>query len=602
MLDVTSITDLRSLIGSSAFLPAALAYVRNSSSGNLPLDPGIFQAILQCMVAGDKYLLLHTPEEDVALVAKLAAWTLLSIFDLPTHRAKTGSRAIPAIRSKDLTPPRDPNMFLRSLFLPTNKCDASDLPKPKSRKRRPSFLRPASAPIDPPHPGKLFAGAGHHNSASADTDTAPPLIIAAPQPRPFTHAHTESIPHLYKEQSQPEFPHALVLSGLEHATVREQVSLAQTLTRRQIVFEPIKPEHNLIDSYQRRTPSRNHHDSKHGNTRFQTVEYDGTWNLPDGFILIYVCPWNSRERPNIHRSLLDLFAMSSTIFVQKHVRDALRALPFSSNSTSHSRIHSSRSNPPTPSPLPSLALASPRTPPALCQALPGSIRPRSSRNFLLQPPPIVPKQLFPRDFIVSLQKAAQSAYMSSQLSLYLSDLFSAVRHHPKLDGTFLTARSMNDANALARAGKVLGTDPTGGELLRDFSNARYDEGEDDHAYGAGGQNNSEMYEYIASGSESVTIDVPHEPSHSAKGRDVASIIPMEESTEPLFISEAAIARVVPRAVTHRLRLRDGPSDEVLAGAIFGATFESRRKEATHESGWDTRSTVKDILIEILAEV
>lgn len=31
---------------------------------------------------------------------------------------------------------------------------------------------------------------------------------------------------------------------------------------------------------------------------------DGVWNLPDGFIMVYVCPWDARERPAVHKSLV----------------------------------------------------------------------------------------------------------------------------------------------------------------------------------------------------------------------------------------------------------------------------------------------------------
>ncbi|KAG6877897.1 hypothetical protein C0993_002562 [Termitomyces sp. T159_Od127] len=187
----------------------------------------------------------------------------------------------------------------------------------------------------------------------------------------------------------------------------------------------------------------------------------------------------------------------------------------------------------------------------------------------------------------------------------MSDLFSAVRHHPKLDGTLLTAKSMNDANDLARANRVLGIDPTGGELLCSYPTNGY-EGEDDED-STRGQLSSELHEYIASGSESVTLNIPREStsSHTPKDHDANVVFSHpENSTEKLFVSEAAIARVVPRAVTHRLRLRDGPSDEVLAGAVFGAAFEPKGKEnsGTVGYGWDTRITVKDILVEILAEV
>lgn len=70
----TAIDELLPLVGSPAFIPTILSYLRNSSSGILPLDPVIFQNILVSIIAGDKHLILHTPEEDVALVVKLVVW------------------------------------------------------------------------------------------------------------------------------------------------------------------------------------------------------------------------------------------------------------------------------------------------------------------------------------------------------------------------------------------------------------------------------------------------------------------------------------------------------------------------------------------------
>ena len=63
------------LIGTQAFLPALLAYIRNiAAPASLPLDHVIFQSVLLCLIAGDKHLILRTPEEDVGLVVRLAVW------------------------------------------------------------------------------------------------------------------------------------------------------------------------------------------------------------------------------------------------------------------------------------------------------------------------------------------------------------------------------------------------------------------------------------------------------------------------------------------------------------------------------------------------
>ena len=63
------------LIGTQAFLPALISYIRNvAAPASLPLDHVIFQSILLCLIAGDNHLILRTPEEDVGLVVRLAVW------------------------------------------------------------------------------------------------------------------------------------------------------------------------------------------------------------------------------------------------------------------------------------------------------------------------------------------------------------------------------------------------------------------------------------------------------------------------------------------------------------------------------------------------
>lgn len=58
--------------GTPSFFPAVLAQIRGATP-HIPLDPVILQALLLCILAGDKNLILRTREEDVGPVAKLAA-------------------------------------------------------------------------------------------------------------------------------------------------------------------------------------------------------------------------------------------------------------------------------------------------------------------------------------------------------------------------------------------------------------------------------------------------------------------------------------------------------------------------------------------------
>ena len=63
------------LLGTPAFFPALVIYIRSlSNSPSLPLDQVIVKSILLCLIAGDKHLILRTPEEDIGLVVKLVAW------------------------------------------------------------------------------------------------------------------------------------------------------------------------------------------------------------------------------------------------------------------------------------------------------------------------------------------------------------------------------------------------------------------------------------------------------------------------------------------------------------------------------------------------
>jgi len=58
--------------GTPPFFPAVLASIRTAAP-SLPLDPVVLQALLLCLLAGDKNLILRTREEDVGSVSKLAA-------------------------------------------------------------------------------------------------------------------------------------------------------------------------------------------------------------------------------------------------------------------------------------------------------------------------------------------------------------------------------------------------------------------------------------------------------------------------------------------------------------------------------------------------
>jgi len=94
------------------------------------------------------------------------------------------------------------------------------------------------------------------------------------------------------------------------------------------------------------------------------------------------------------------------------------------------------------------------------------------------------------------------------------------------------------------------------------------------------------------------------------GKDSRHEISTEEYSmhdEILDVSEADIARIVPRVLSHRLRVRDGPADEIMGSLMHSAVGSCAACEGGNEEDDEKQSTwerrmVKDILVKILAEV
>ncbi|KAF8894331.1 hypothetical protein CPB84DRAFT_1782817, partial [Gymnopilus junonius] len=297
-----------------------------------------------------------------------------------------------------------------------------------------------------------------------------------------------------------------------------------------------------------------------------TIAEDGVWNLPDSFIAIYVCAWDARERPLFTKHWY-------VIFISQKVRHDWNMLLFPPSSRS---LHSSYSGPGYPIPLPP-------TPPVFAKPLPLHQR-HSSHSAHLYPSPL-PNEVFP-------------------LELYLSDIFSATRHHPRLDAMMLTARSKQDAEDLIRASRVIGRDLTGMELLRPPVWSDVDEALSSHE-----SEDLLSKDYVRlSRLESVVSALSSLPAAS---RENLLGETSENANEPvetpvLDVSEVDIARIVPRVISHRVRMRNGPEDEVLASALYGATFKPKvPQDAMSELDQvaaNKLQSVKAVLVDILSEV
>ncbi|KAJ3814760.1 hypothetical protein F5876DRAFT_72655 [Lentinula aff. lateritia] len=587
-------------IGTPSFVPLLLTNAR-LASGGLPIEPVIFQSILLCLIAGNKHLILRTVEDDIGLVVKLAVKTLATVFGLLTHRIRIHRRTSTSIH--DLSAIPGISTFLRSLFIPVSGTNSSHLGQDevstltghgarRYRRRPDSRSRSRSATVRSmtsqytkslSYPNDLLSAKslntapslslsasepfGDYNSPSITEVVSPTHINTAsrnsslsalPQPT-FPHSYSDPTPlRVVRDPTQIQLPDALVLSGLENASLASQRVLTEVLIQRRVVIDD--------------------------------TDLSGVWPFPKDFILVYICPLDERERPPIHKPLLDKFALSATVLLHP----TIRAL-----SKNFFRSVSHRSSP-ILSPLPQLANSPPTSPPFLAQALPH----RHISPGIITPSNGLPAVITPE--IISLLKEVYSrVHVPSNLHLYVSDLFSAARHHHQLEGRLVSITAIKDASELSRAARVLGGDPTGMELISET--LRSDDARTDDNSTTGGETGDERFSKVLSDVESAfvvidpQVDIETHLSTEFAHEDSDSVrVP---ALPVLDVTQADIARIVPRVLTHRLRVKDGPEDEVLASAVFGAAFSAASKKEERGRKRDrNRVTVKELLVEILQEV
>lgn len=235
------------------------------------------------------------------------------------------------------------------------------------------------------------------------------------------------------------------------------------------------------------------------------------------------------------------------------------------------------------------------------------------------------------------QRIPPYAALHPSLDMYLLDLFSATRHHPALDGTLLTMRAHTDAEALARAFRVLNGDTIGAALV--YHEARMGDRETaaESFSGSWADGDSAAWRSAdslertngngkAPGSEEsgvpgVRLRVDNEDGYRSFSGGIGEYLDGPESElspaealdaavrkawpEVWDVSEEDVARIFPRVVSHRLRVRDGPDDEILGSVMWPAVpVESgagAEVAAGVKMGWE-RKTVKEILVRVLADV
>ncbi|KAH6897532.1 hypothetical protein BKA70DRAFT_1315941, partial [Coprinopsis sp. MPI-PUGE-AT-0042] len=559
-------------IGSPAFLPELLDYIRsNANSTSVPLDPVIIRSILLCIIA----------------VVKIVSWVSMSLLSRkPKLRSYSSSLSPEALLA---------SCFCHLIIPLPSRDDARQSMRTTNRGSGLDHSRTSSYATD------LSSSHGYVHARSPPLAKLPQIrscfvvtrfspSSATPIPTPIPHRHAQKLEDGYHSIGLAEAPRALVVSGLEKTGEPLQRALAEALS------DKFKPDGFVPDDED---------------------EEENNWPLPPGFIMIYICPVDAKERPQF---IGNLVAMSHNIQISPSIRQALRSIPVSPLPLNASR-HANKSL---------LVLLSVTT----------TLFPPAPENPLLPP-----------WFLDLLRRYNQQDTSRSPSGLYLSDLFSAVRHHPRLDGMLLTASARKDAEDLARAARVLGTDSSGMELLRSSGNAE-ESSIGDHETTTDELSEHWVHPEIATSNSHMQLHAPalapNSPQYSkattltVSGDETAHLLrqrnsslftrssvrsraaghkqrqvpfdhseegPVEEKTlefnhevEVLDVTEGDVARMMPRVVAHRVRLRDGPEDEVLASAVVGATFDVPHTGEGGVLGVYGAVGVKDILVEILNKV
>ncbi|OJA20541.1 hypothetical protein AZE42_01605 [Rhizopogon vesiculosus] len=559
MATTTDLIDNLPNPGSILFLPSLLAHIRAVAPG-LPLEPIIVQVLLLCVVSGDRNLILRTREEDIGLVSRLVAISLTSVFGYITHKLRCHVDA----KSQTSTE------FLRSLFLPPGAtvADGSLLPHRHHRSsttlhsRKSSFPRSTSFPpndarpiqripqpasdgitagVDVPFTESSFSTRPSLHTIGVHTDSSTPNFTSSGN----TTIHQRHASHVSSDV--PKIPSAVVVSGLEYASLPAQRAVLRTLAEKKLVLDDNLPN----------------------------IEPGLRLDLPDDFIMVY----------------LDRFAMSAPINIQLATRTAMH----------YYQPHR------TPT---ATALSSPSTPGYTCSSFLMSSPPTP-------PPPNSSTPIIPATFLAKLKHmCGNEVRMRPPLSIYLADLFTATRHFGALDAMMLTARARQDAEVLTRAARLLGVDQTGAELIKDVAIGVSERTDQDSFTERGyGHSSTSMqsFEALIDGSV-LPFDLPDVASVHTH-RSMRSALAEEEEPLELDVSEADVARIFPRVVSHRVKVRDSPVDEILSSAVCGAVSWPGLGPKETNSDWDEgpidvhdpnivweRETVKDILVHVLATV
>lgn len=200
---------------------------------------------------------------------------------------------------------------MRSLFLPSVSTPRDDSFSDNSGLKNVNHYRQGAAHSRPNKHKKIRSFPNNLATAAYTHGTTEPLLMSGSSPiseimSTFTASNEPSLPHSYSDPLpsrrkiplySKQLPRALVISGLEYATDLTQRTFANVLSEKQVILDSKHSSKVAVES----------------NRQTETDDDDGAWTLPDGFITVYVCPLNARDRPCIHKTLVRTSHSSSSL-------------------------------------------------------------------------------------------------------------------------------------------------------------------------------------------------------------------------------------------------------------------------------------------------
>ncbi|CAG7854623.1 SubName: Full=Uncharacterized protein {ECO:0000313/EMBL:CCA68633.1} [Serendipita indica DSM 11827] len=480
--------------GTSSFVHELSLRVQRQLNNNVPFDESIFRWILYCLIAGDKHLILRTRSRESFAVQKVAKSILFSIFGLNTVSIKLDKESTPTSLLLSLfprinssisspvsqTPSQSPAISVpptsfdrkarlgppHLLMTPTNRSSSyvrgshGHLSVQERNQERVSLLADSVLPHG--HTGRPRLSVAATIAGVTDDDRGSIRGIRPASGRGFlppdidassvTFAASQHVQQLSQSQNIPvfQFPHAVVVHGLETASKAVQETLWDMLRTRSVVLdrEGAPDEKGVVS------------------------------NMPDGFILIY----------------LDRFSFNASIVI-----------------------------PPSPN----------------SSAILGSVTLEPTRSPLLRRTTVLS-----REYIEYLGHLAHDTPMSPSISMYISNLLSAIRYHPQLNASNITSRCAQDLTEFTKTVFVL----TGSSMALQGTKDGDIEEED----------------------ETIKRRPPMTPDD--------------------------VKRVVRHVVGHRVSVREGVHEELLGSVVVSAIQRSQSTER------EPRRTIREVLSEAIAAV